>query len=154
MLSATARLIISIAVSMVALVLFVALFGIAIYDVWKPGSTPSDTFVSLATAVAGVVAAIVAMALAVPLPSGADSLARSNDPQMFITRLGNVIGGTPDPKRWKNALALLYVGSYIVVGVAAIITYLHDEKAALVKTDALTFFGVMLAVVKSFLTTN
>jgi hypothetical protein len=53
---------------------------------------------------------------------------------------------------WASLLAVIYAYVYVLMGVAALVTWVKNPEApVLVKTLALAFFGLLIPVVTSFL---
>lgn len=158
-----ARLIVSILMSAAAILLFVVLCSMEMYEAWKERTSPEDpinsSFAYVATAIAGMVASIVATALGVPIPDTPlrqqeVAAGRRSRIGVFIERVGDNITASRDEKDWKELLAVTYVAAYVVIGFAALVTWLmkSDFASSLLKTQGLTFFGMMLALVKAFVT--
>lgn len=158
-----ARLVLSIAMSAAAILLFVGMCGREMYMAWLERTSPTDpinsTFTYIATAVAGMVASIVATALGVPIPDTPTRQQQVTSGErsrfgVFVERVGDTIMASRDPKDWKELLAVTYVTAYAIIGFAALVTWLikDDFASSLLKTQGLTFFGMMLALVKAFVT--
>jgi len=166
-----ARVIISIVLSATALLLFVVLYSIELRKAWRHATTAADPINDklsyVATAVAGLVAAIVATALSLPVPQppvdqepGTHGSATSattttspgkSRPTLMVLALGNTIAGRTATQTWKEGLAIAYAIAYILIGAAAIVTWVVRDPSSLIKTQALTFFGLLIAAAKSFL---
>lgn len=146
---------ISILLSVAAIALFVVLYGLEIIKAWQKLSSPGDPINTpsayIATAVAGLVVAIIATALGVPVPDPPP--ARESRTRRMVKRLGDAVAGTREPADWKRLLTAAFIVGYMVIGFAAIITWAvkSEYASSLIKTQALTWLGLMLAVVRSFL---
>jgi hypothetical protein len=161
--SATTKTIINIAISVIALLVFVILYGVELADAWKQVLAPDDpTRVKLATfavGAAGLVAAVVATALALPVPPPPGVMEtplqlkrRQKSVGGFVKRLGDSIAGTFDDKKWKELLATVYVIAYLLISAVSIFTWIFQDASDLIKAQALTSFGLLTAAAKSYLT--
>jgi hypothetical protein len=97
-------------------------------------------------------------------PDPADQ--KIDDPYSYVaTSLASLVGaivavmfGRPAPGvsskniDWASLLAVIYAYVYVLMGVAALVTWVKNPQApVLVKTLALAFFGLLIPVVTSFL---
>lgn len=132
---------------------FAAIYGIEIYKAFAkscpapPSSTIQsndsstraqpddikDPYTYVATALAGLVGGIVAVLFGQPMPKTA-----------------------ADVNWWKAVLLTVYSCTYFLAGVLAIVAWIGPKfcPSILVKTLALTFLGLMLPIVASFLKQN
>lgn len=163
----SAKVAINVVISCAALLTFIVLYLIEIWRAWKGSTSPSDPIndrvAYLATAVSGLVAAIVATALSLPVPTSRPSDEGQNPPSeteaapepsvlsMYISELGDAVAGDSAEKKWKDRLALAYVIVYVIIGLATMITWVVRDASSLIKTQALTFVGLMLAAARLFL---
>ncbi len=150
------RTAINLFLSAVVLVAFAWLYGTELKKAWKGGTSATDPIndrvAYAATAVAGVVAAIVAAALALPAPSGAgagNGPASAAKPSV-VARMAESVGGTaPAGDNWKKWLAMAYIAVYVIVGGLAFVVWIRHDPSSLIKAQALTFLGLILAAAKA-----
>lgn len=143
----TPRTAINLILSALALVAFMWLFGGELRKAWKGEVKPTDPIndrvAYAATAVAGVVAAIVAAALALPLPNPPVSLDGRAPNHSIVARMSAAVGGpAPTAESWKRLLAMAYIVVYVVV-------WIRYDASSLIKAQALTFLGLILAAAKA-----
>jgi hypothetical protein len=141
------------AVVLVVLLLFAVLFGLAIVSVWQSSSKPgyNEGFLYAATALATLVGGVMAVAFNVRPPAPSPPLTSSPPPppgplpiiHAAIDRL---------PPALPAILATLYVVVYMVLGLAAVITWVvrPGQTSDVVKNLATTFLGLALPIVSSF----
>ncbi len=107
---------------------------------------------SLAIGSAAIVAAIVAAALALPLPKQTGGGSAHELRREFRARLADSVGGTaPSGDDMKMWLSLAYVFSYVAIGLGATVAALmfDGEVSKLVLTQAITFWGLVLAAARA-----
>jgi hypothetical protein len=161
---------INVVISCAALLTFIVLYAFEIWRAWKGRISPmdpiNDRVAYLATAVSGLVAAIVATALSLPPPSTSSEPPQNkqNPPpkteeapeasvfSMYISELGDTVAGESAEKKWKDRLGLAYVIAYVAIGLGAMATWVVRDASSLIKAQALTFIGLMLAAARLFLT--
>jgi len=141
-----ARTVVSITIVILTGLAFAAIFVWAIVQTWAsaPGMTPktSDSFSYVSTALAALVGGIVAVGFGLKQPPtnppSAGRLARSLD---GLSRLGV-----------SQVLLILYVLLYFACGFGALVTWVlrTPETPELVKNLAVTFLGMLIAIVGAF----
>jgi len=154
------RLALTVLISLLVIGGFAAVFAKGILDTWQAkGTVPpfSETYLYVATALAGLVGGLVAAGFGQKLPEtppGRD-LAREAQPSRVARRLANLgaivlPGQTQD---WQRLMASLYAVVYILWGVLAIITWVAKSPVCpdLVKNLASISFGLFLAIARGFL---
>lgn len=149
------RTAINLFLSGLVLVAFAWLYGAELKKAWQGKTSPTDPIndrvAYAATAVAGVVAAIVAAALALPAPSngGGNGPAPAAKPSV-VARMAESVGGTaPAGDKWKKWLAIAYIAAYVIIGGLALIVWVRYDASSLIKAQALTFLGLILAAAKA-----
>lgn len=111
----------------------------------KKPSTQEELYAYVATALTGLVGAVVAMVFSIRIPP--TTVTRSG-----LTAAGVAIQRSLRPRlelSWQQWLAVAYSLTYLVLGIAAIVTALAASgHSALVQNYALISFGVIIAIVQ------
>ncbi|MCI0711879.1 MAG: hypothetical protein L0154_17110 [Chloroflexi bacterium] len=151
-----AMLAFSIILALTAIAGFGYLFGKGIIDTLNDDvqNMPpefSETYVYIATGLAGLVGGLVAAGFNQSLPPEL-TLTITSPLRKRITAVGSFIQPSQTPIQWREWLAVIYVAVYIIFGVAAIVLWaIEGEKdtPVLVKNLASVSFGLFLAIVRS-----
>lgn len=130
--------------SIVALVGFVGAFISAVHYV-KNDIEGYPQLLTIANILAGLVTGIVAADFGIPAPQG------STTKSLLLGR------GLPTEQKLRNAIALLFAVTYLVVGAVAIFywtKYVERSTPAsvVVKNTATVWLGILVAVVRNYLT--
>lgn len=134
-------------VTIAGLVAFVAMFGWGMYKVWTKNTKPdTDAFVYVATALAALVGAIVAVGFGQKPPDHVSGPLSSN---------ALALGAFLISPRWDWAAVLggAYATVYVLFGIAAIVTWVAGPATPtppLVKNLATTFLGMALPIIAAF----
>lgn len=159
-------LVIAASVAVAALIAFAFMYGWSMYQTWCPAAAtadaaiasntsgnattgePDDPYVWVATGLAGLVAAVVAMAFSTRIP---DTKQQPSPIRAMATGVYNSVvpGRKFDFQQW---LATAYVITYLLVGVLAGITWVawHPDVPGLISNLALTAVGLVIAIARSF----
>jgi hypothetical protein len=148
--------VVSAMLSIVGLVLFVLIYGFAVWRSWHKGPLPDSNMEYVATALAGLVGGFVAAAFGQKLPG------RENGDTSFIragaTRLGHLVTASraelsaTDGFGVRDAIGVAYVIAYFVVGLAAGVTWLFAPETApdLIKNLAMIVLGLIIAIAGTY----
>ncbi len=146
------RTVLTIVITLAVLAGFAALFCWGIYATWTATAKPvfPETYLYVATALAGLVGGIVAAGFGQKLPESS-AVTRPSRMARNITALGNfVLAG--QAFNAQQIVASIYAGVYVLLGLVAIITWVvkADVTSDLVKSLASVAFGLFLAIAQTF----
>jgi hypothetical protein len=137
------------AIALVAIVAFACMFGYGMYNVWRNvASSDSQPYLYVATSLATLVGGIVAVGFSQPPPKPSGSLAQDS-----FAGLGKFAVAQRD-LNWAAILGGTYAVVYVVLGIAAIATWVIEPNSitTLIKNLATTFLGMALPIVSAFFT--
>lgn len=148
------RTAINLALSALMLLAFTALFWLEVGRTARGDAKPTDPIndpqTYAATATAGAVASVVAAALALPISTAQQGESVRSRIKFRFSRLPDAVGGAgPTGDQLKKYLALAYVITYVGIGIASFVIWLKFDASGLVKVQALTLLGLMLASVRA-----
>lgn len=140
--------------SVLALLGFVVLYAVAIWNSWHSKPGPDQNFVFLATSLAGLVGGFVASMFGQALPDA------PNGPLTFIKSYAAHVGrlvtaqrkGLTSKTGGPMLIGLAYIIAYFAVGTAAIVTWLFiPDLSDLIKNLALIVMGLMVAIAGTYM---
>ncbi|HLV34964.1 MAG TPA: hypothetical protein VKY59_07625 [Spirillospora sp.] len=155
----------SILISTVIIILFIYLYASALFQTWRNPANPpkfGERYVYVATALAGLVGALVAAGFNQQLPEAVIEAALAEEgieqsldqlPQQDILEAVGAAVLPSSTEEWRTLFSIIYSFSYLALGIASLVTWVKEEYQTpdFVKSLASIFFALMLAIGRSFL---